>query len=32
VLIEEDGLQVGEYYNVRVDSADEFDLYASIAE
>lgn len=32
VLIEEDGLQVGKYYNVRVDSADEFDLYASIAE
>ena len=32
VLIEEDGLQVGRYYNVRVDSADEFDLYASIAE
>ena len=32
VLIEEDSLQVGEYYNVRVDSADEFDLYASIAE
>jgi ribosomal protein S12 methylthiotransferase len=32
VLIEEDSLQVGRYYNVRVDSADEFDLYASIAE
>jgi ribosomal protein S12 methylthiotransferase len=32
VLIEEDSLQVGKYYNVRVDSADEFDLYASIAE
>jgi ribosomal protein S12 methylthiotransferase len=32
VLIEEGSLQVGRYYNVRVDSADEFDLYASIAE
>ena len=32
VLIEEDSLQVGKYYNVHIDSADEFDLYASIAE
>ena len=30
VLIKDENLKIGEFYNVHVNSADEFDLYATV--
>jgi tRNA A37 methylthiotransferase MiaB len=30
ILMSEGELQIGQFYNVRIDSADDFDLYGSV--